>query len=71
MVVKSLFPTREKKGVNDTLELPTPSRRSTLSFMEGDQHTHSHFRGEEAGGDSDPIPPPLRKRLSQKEKEAR
>lgn len=25
MVVKPLFPPGEKKGVNDTLELPTPS----------------------------------------------
>ncbi|KAK2844214.1 hypothetical protein Q5P01_010873 [Channa striata] len=39
MVVKPLFPPGEKKGVNDTLELPTPTRRSSLSFMEGERHT--------------------------------
>eukprot|EP00064_Thunnus_orientalis_P006683 superscaffoldBa00000709_g6701 len=38
MVVKPLFPPVEKKGVNDTLELPTPTRRSSLSFMEGERH---------------------------------
>lgn len=43
MVVKLLFPPGEKKGVNDTLELPTPTRRSSLSFMEGERHTQ-HFR---------------------------
>lgn len=41
MVVKLLFPPGEKKGVNDTLELPTPTRRSSLSFMEGERHTQA------------------------------
>lgn len=44
MVVKPLFPPREKKGVNDTLELPTPTRRSSLSFMEGERHTQPFRR---------------------------
>lgn len=41
MVVKLLFPPGEKKGVNDTLELPTPTRCSSLSFMEGERHTQA------------------------------
>lgn len=44
VVVKLLFPPGEKKGVNDTLELPTPTRRSSLSFMEGERHTHPFRR---------------------------
>lgn len=44
MVVKLLFPPGEKKGVNDTLELPTPTRRSSLSFMEAERHTLSEVR---------------------------
>lgn len=44
MVVKPLFPPGEKKGVNDTLELPTPTRRSSLSFMEGERHTQPFRR---------------------------
>lgn len=48
-VVKLLFPPGEKKGVNDTLELRTPTRRSSSSFMEGERHTHSPLGGEKAG----------------------
>lgn len=44
MVVKPLFPPGEKKGVNDTLELLTPTRRSSLSFMEGERHTQPSRR---------------------------
>lgn len=44
MVVKPLFPPGEKKGVNDTLELLTPTRRSSLSFMEGERHTQPFRR---------------------------
>lgn len=44
MVVKPLFPPGEKKGVNDTLELPTPTRCSSLSFMEGERHTQPFRR---------------------------
>lgn len=44
VVVKLLFPPGEKKGVNDTLELPTPTRRSSLSFMEGERHTQPFRR---------------------------
>lgn len=44
MVVKPLFLPGEKKGVNDTLELPTPTRRSSLSFMEGERHTQPFRR---------------------------
>lgn len=44
MVVKPLFPPGEKKGVNDTLELLTPTRRSSLSFMEGERHTQPSWR---------------------------
>lgn len=55
-VVKLLFPPGEKKGANDTLEL----RRSSLSFMEGERHTHgpsSEVRGA-AGETANAIPPP-------------
>lgn len=44
MVVNPLFPPGEKKGVNDTLELLTPTRRSSLSFMEGERHTQPFRR---------------------------
>lgn len=44
MVVKMLFPPGEKKGVNDTLELLTTTRRSSLSFMEGERHTQPSRR---------------------------
>lgn len=35
IVVKPLFPPEKKKEVNDTLELLTRTRHSSLSFMEG------------------------------------
>lgn len=65
MVVKLLFPPGEKKGVNDTLELPTPTRRSSLSFMEGERHTQPRG-GEEARETAMPSHHPTRGRLKQK-----
>ncbi|KAK2910560.1 hypothetical protein Q8A73_008275 [Channa argus] len=50
MVVKPLFPPGEKKGVNDTLELPTPTRRSSLLFMEGEKGGVNEGLGEGAYG---------------------
>lgn len=51
-VVKLLFPPGEKKGANDTLEL----RRSSLSFMEGERHTHSPSRRCEGPRGRQPMP---------------
>lgn len=57
MVVKPLFPPVEKKGVNDTLGLLTPTHHSSLSFMEGEHRTQSsHWRG--GHGDSYAALPP-------------
>lgn len=62
MVVKLLFPPAEKKGVNDTLVLPTPTRCSSLSFMEGERHTEP-FGGEEATETAMPSHRPANGRL--------
>lgn len=68
MVVKMLFPPGEKKGVNDTLELLTTTRRSSLSFMEGERHTQPSRRWG-GQGDSHAVPPPRSRDALTKRKE--
>lgn len=60
MVVKPLFPPGEKKGVNDTLELTTPTPAAPPSPLWRLSDTHSPLGGEEAGETAMAVPlPPI------------